>query len=217
MAKVIRRTFNTSNTTKWKTFLDDFECPLLSITATASLLTILVDNTVQLNLPTNGDAWFNPVTISYDGSTTGEVVRLWFGRTGVSVTVATTATLFYIQFQDGDSRRLCFVYEICDGLKYYGYRGSVSSMNQPFYDLASFSLTKLSTLQTYTHKTMLNYNTDANQLDYIEYSGLIDTNNVLEAPDTNFISCTSVSADMVYTLDGNNYYAVGTNNLILME
>ena len=217
MAKVVKKSFGSSNTTMWKTFFDSFECPLLTVTISGNTLQLLLDNTVQLNMPASASNWFQPVTITYNGSTTSEVVRLWFGNAGVRVTVITSDTLFYVQFQDGDSRRLCFVYELCDGIKYYGYRGSVSSSGQSFYDISSFGLTNLATDATYTHKPMMGFNSNVGKISYIDKCGLMDSDYQLLQYDTNFIDCTTVIGDKIYTFDGNNYYSVGTNTLVLID
>ena len=217
MALVKRTQMMTPTASAWKTYLDSLNCSLITVTAASGLLTILVDNLVQINMTIPSAVWFNPITITYNGSTTSEISRLWVGNNvGYNLTTVCSENVFYMQIRDADGRRFGFIYEICGNTKYYGYKGSGNSTGIAWYDISAITLNNTTDGTTCNHGTTLGYSANLGMIDYATNDPLFLSGTKVNT-DTNMIACTTVTGDKVYTMSGKNYYAIGAHTLIEMD
>lgn len=133
----------------------------------------------------------------------------------MSLEVYYSDTLFYVQGADPQSRRWYAVYEkIGNKVLYAGY--CTSSTGTSRIELNSITLTDPDTSNTYVHGTVFNYPCDAGYIDYADTTALFN-NGYKKMNDTNFKPCSTVTRGNTVTIAGNNYYAVSTHDLLLLD
>lgn len=122
-------------------------------------------------------------------------------------------TLFYLLFFNSgyDNRRACVFLEKIDGYWFYGGSGTSGS---GFIPINNFSLSSTLDNNTYSHRAVLDYTAPSNSVDYTSDSLFVSDTIYISDPNT--IACTAVSAGNVITLNGENYFALSANNLILL-
>lgn len=217
MANFVKRVFNNTDINGLKSFFDGLNNPLLSTAIEGTVLKITVDNNVTINMTVLNAQWLNPITITYNGSTTSEIARQWFANNGCEMTICSSDTLFYIQSRDNDGRRFGFVYEKIGSDAYFAYKGSQNSTGVGFYDITSFSFTKIGDANTtYSHGAILNYTTTLGFIDFMP-EDMVFASGVKIANDPNFKACTTITANTVITVQGKNYYTVGGHSLVEMS
>ena len=158
-----------------------------------------------------GDA----IQTNRNGSQVYQTTFTWSSAIG---TICYNENLFWLQLGDGNSKRVCVVYQkfsnglVISGL--LGTHGSAGSMD--FQPINNFSLIDMETSQTYTHKNMLNYDVPLGEIDYgtdVLFNGSVITN----ISDPNFLTCSTVTQDQVITFNGANYYSVGPHTVVPID
>ena len=131
----------------------------------------------------------------------------------ITVTVAVSDSLFYVRVKDSINYNVYLIYEKTDNFTIYSYTSNATAR---ITDIRSFTFTDKNTQLTYKHGAILNYNA---QSGYINYAAdvLLLSGSIRSFVDTNFITCTNINADSVITFGSQNYYAVGTNTLVMMD
>lgn len=200
MATVKRSSLAQSGTT-WGTWFNNLNCSIIS----ASGNVINIDNVFTL---TKDDY---KVTVKLNGSNLFEMNC----NNPCIVTVCCSDTLVYIQISDPQNRRSFLVYEKLPTESIYGYYNSGNTTGIPFKSIVDISFTGLTSGMTYTHKQILNYSVEMGYIDYVD--DYIFQNNIKNDKDSNFISCSSVTADNVITFLSQNYYSVGANTLVKID
>ena len=136
-----------------------------------------------------------------------------------TITVGYSDTLFYLQLNDSYSsgRRFGFIYEIVNNSVLYAYKGTgmTSTTVATFYSISDFTFTDTGSLLNYTHGKRINGSVTVGYLMFAE--DVLFNEGVRAMADSNFITCSTITADNVITFNSQNYYAVGPNTLLLME
>jgi hypothetical protein len=136
-----------------------------------------------------------------------------------TITVGHSDTIFYLQLNDSYSsgRRFGFIYEIINNSLLYAYKGTgmTSTTVAAFYPISDFTFTDIESLLNYTHGKRINGSVTVGYLMFAE--DVLFNEGVRAMADSNFISCSTITADNVVTFNSQNYYAVGPNTLLLME
>lgn len=199
MAIVKRSSLSTSGST-WGAWFNSLGCSIFSVSGS----TITIDETYTI---TKAD---NSVTCSKNGS---QVFQMLCNNPCV-VTVCCSGTLAYIQCSDPQNRRFLFVYEKLTDKTLFGYYNSGNTTGVSFKSITDISYTDNDGL-TFTHGAILNYGTELGNIDYT--NDYVFNSGMLSQRDTNFISCTTVTADKEVTFNGTNYYAVGPHTLVPID
>ena len=222
MATVLRHTISTYLPATWVSWFNNLNCSLIEASSTSNGFTINVDDNLTINATCYDSGWLNPLTITYQESTTGEIARLK-SSSGIVVTVCYSDTLFYVQMSDATYRRFMFCYEKLTGGDYFYYRGGGNNESQGYYGMTNWGGIKVGEAISATsniHRPLLNYTSDLGYVDIIDHDVICVGNNTpytkVES-DTNFVHSSTISPDYVYAITGANYYAIGTNLLVLME
>lgn len=200
MATVKRSSLPMSGSS-WGTWFNNLNCPLISASGNVinidDVFTLTKDNyIVTLNKGSTqifSSSWNNPAT----------------------VTVCCSDTLVYIQGYDPQSRRFVFIYEKLDDIIIYAYFGGGNTTGVAFKPISSVTFTDINTGLEYTHDARLNYSVELGNIDYAP--DVLFLSGVKNVEDPNFVTCSTVTADKVVTFQGQNYYAVGSNTLVLMD
>ena len=218
MANIFKRTITTTDLTFLKSVFDGLGTTMVTNTEiSGDYLYVTIDNTIIINFHRSSATLFNPITLTYNGTTTSEIVRTYVNGNGLRITICYSNTLFYIQLQDANSRRGIIYYEKLVGNSFYGYRGSQNSQNIDFYDIAGLSnITEIETSNIYTYSRVINLAAPVDSIFYLNSDVLfIGTQKGYENP--NFRACSTVVCDQVITFEGKNYYSLGTNTLIPID
>ena len=201
----------------WEKYFNSLHCNLITVNRDGLKLTININNLAEIKFSfrSYGDTeYFVDMAYTLNGSAvTGPGVLAYT----TTVIVAYTSTLFYIQVSDYSNRRFCCLYERINGEDYIGFRGA-TGVNQVYYPINSFNLLNVSTSNSYVHGARLNYAKSG--LNYIDYTGEVLFSlgtPVMCADDPNFIACSTISADLVITFNGNTYYSLSTNTLVAID
>ena len=144
-----------------------------------------------------------------------QTVFTWSSAIG---TICYNENLFWLQLGDGDSKRVCVVYEkFSNGLTISDVRGTHgSSGTMDFQPINNFSLIDAETSQVYTHNNILNYSVPLGCIDYgpdVLFTGSVITNII----DSSFVTCSAITQNQVITFNGANYYSVGPHTLVPID
>lgn len=213
MANYKRQNLSDANAATLESFFSSLNCPLISTEISGGIFKITVDEIVVINMTLLNSAWLNPITITYNGSTTAEIGRSWF-QNGCQFTCICSDTLFYLQLRDSSGRRFGFIYEKIGTESYFGYKGSGNSQSIAFYNLSDFDLIKVGESNAnYKHSTILNYSVNLGSIDMLNNDILL-LSGVRAAEDPNFKTTTSLTSDSMITINGLNYYVISSHTII---
>ena len=194
-----------------KIFFDGLDASLLNVSISGTDLVIDVDDEKTITFDfTNNQIAVDSVGVTYIDTTAGPY----------SITVGVSANLFYIQLNDSYStgRRFIFVYEKIGGHKLFAHNGTGATSETAvagFYSIASLTFTDIDTLLNYSHGVRISGTASEGYLLYS--SDALFNAGVKDMEDPNFITCSTVVANVVISFDGSNYYSVGPNTLLLMD
>ena len=215
MAKVRKYTYGSNSWTPdaslGKAFFDSFNCPLIETTLVDSeTFTVNIDNTVLLSF--NGSSAVRNITATIDGVTTeigsGQTYQTYGSKTFI---VTCSSSFIYIDFLlTYTGKRLNVLYEKIGNLKYFGYLNDNGNIQ-------SFDIKNLGDGLNYKHGKRLNYTCELDVLDYTSDCIFLSDGQKTDVEDTNFVSCTDITAKKVITFNGENYYALGTNILAHLD
>lgn len=194
-----------------KIFFDGLNASLINVSISGADLVIDVDGEKTITFDfTNNQITVDSVGVTYIDTTDGPY----------SITVGASTNLFYIQLNDSynTGRRFIFVYEKIRGHKLFAYNGTgtiSTTAVADFYSIASLTFTDIDTLLNYSHGVRISGTISAGYLLYS--SDVLFNAGVKDMEDPNFITCSTVVANVVISFDGSNYYSVGANTLLLMD
>lgn len=195
----------------WKLFFERLNCPTITITEDGDYLYILIGGIATLTLYFDGGDYLRS-SVTYLGTTTS----LASCRGVCLATVCFTDNLFYFQLDGYDHRRYLLLYEKIGDDKLFGFY-SPSGLSNPFISIRAVELKNYDTLQICSHGIVLPYAaTDPNSIIYADGDILV-YNSVRNFTNTEFTSCSTIVHDQVLTFNGRSYYAVGANNLIMID
>lgn len=218
MATIYKTSLNTFEGAM--TFLENLNYPLItSSTRTGDNVDIVIDNTVTINIGkfTSGSNILLTFAITYNGSSTGELGRVYVQRSGyyATVTICSTNSLFYLQIQDNTSGTtgldFTFLYQLVDNNFYYGYKTGTTA----FHALETISLTSGDN-NTYSYAALIPYSAPVGQI-YFRNGSLLLLSSMKAVETDEFISCSTVTLNSVITFNNKNYFSIGTNTLILID
>lgn len=140
----------------------------------------------------------------------GSSVNPWRVNDSQSIIVIYDDNFLCFQLTDG-SRRGFFLYEkISDDLFIYGYTGTAWNTSHAFYNIEEVTFYDFNGT-SYSHPKILNYPCQPGYIDYVET--YIFTGGHKDALDPNLMSCSTVLSNNSVSIDGINYFAIGTNTL----
>ena len=208
MANAIKRA--NLNYDDMATFLSSVGCPLVTKIDDTH---ISIDNHVTLTYTYQQDY------ISINGGADTTCGRLQDPRT--ETTVVWNNNLFYYQtyylWDNNTTQRSVVFYEQTGDTAWCGYQYTDWSARHTFYSLTDIPIYNIDdTTLTGYHRSAVNYGITPGYIDYTPYSLIVNGNN-LQSVDSNFISCSTVTPEQVVTFDHKNYFAIGTNSLILLD
>lgn len=219
MATIYKTSLNTFEGAM--TFLENLNYPLItSSTRTGDNVDIVIDNRVTINIGrfnSGGGNILLTFAITYNGSSTGELGRIYVRRPGyyATVTICSTNSLFYIQINDktnnATGQDFTFLYQLVDNNFYYGYKTGTTA----FYALETVSLIGGDN-NTYSYAALIPYSAPAGQI-YFRNGSLLLLSSMKAVETNEFISCSAVTLDSVITFNNKNYFSIGTNTLLPMD
>lgn len=220
MATIYKTSFNTFEGAM--TFFENLNYPLVtSSTRTGDNVDILVDNTVTINIgkfSSGGGNLLLTFAITYNGSSTGELTRVYVQRSGyyATLTLCSTNNLFYFQIQDntgssGAGQDFTFIYQLINSNFYYGYKTGSTA----FHALETISLNAVDN-NVYKYSSLIPYSAPAGQI-YFRDSSLLLLSSIKAVETNEFISCSTVTLNSVITFNNKNYFSIGTNTLLPMD
>ena len=142
--------------------------------------------------------------------------RLIMGVAGSNafITVAIGDNLVFCDVKDHYTRRCMFYCTHIGDNSYYTYDGSGSNQGAGFYNLTNRTLTRLSDNIGFNYKNMLNYIKPTGSIDICNTAYLFQGGQRTDTVDTDLAYSSTITVDTVYTVDGTNYYSLGTNLLL---
>lgn len=217
MAILIKRTITTTDLNYLKSLFDSIDTPLISsVTVSGNYLYLTLDNTFTINFCRYNANWFDPITITYDGTTTSRVTEADVRGNGLRLTILYNNNIFYLQTQDVNNRRGLFYYEKFNGQDFYGYKGSGTSQGIAFYDISGLDLHDVATENIYTYGDVI---TQADALGHILYLdvSILFIGSIKAFVNSEFISCSTITADQILTFENKNYYSLGTHIIVPID
>ena len=201
-----------------KSFFDNLGCSLITTSSSGESLTILVDNTASLRFNRSTSSTSYSLYAFDDNHNTMSYCSFNIWTRPFTFLACYSDTFFYFQYNDAYNRRLIFVYEIVDNKRYFGATGTTdSTQGAGWYPITSVSLKQAENQEIYVHTKLLNYIAPSNLIDY-SVDFLYEKNNASSnIPDTNTVTCTTVTQDNVITFGAHNYYSLGPNTLIQLN
>lgn len=178
-------------------------CGIDYITVSGS--TVIIDNHISLSFG------INAVYMSVDGGSSVRISRVAESCTAI---ITYTENLFSLNVVDNSGRAYAVIYEKIGDSIFYGWNGNTDNWSayHGFYRLEEITLTNLETSETYTHSPRLNYSCELGVIDYTECC--LFKAGYRDVSEPNFISCSAITANQIITFEGNNYYSIGSNNLV---
>lgn len=222
MAKVVRTTVNTS--TGLKQLLDSLNCPLITTSVSGATFYCFFDATPGDEL--GFEIYFANLSGSWHYIHGQRLRTGTFSNNPLDeVTVCYSDSLFYLQIQrytsastPSTNSRGAWIYDIVDGGTLFGWRGEgTGSGDAAYYDLASFNLIDIAhSDNTCNFSPTINIQANLNKLFYTD-SVAVSASGLKLYEDTKFNSCSTVVKNAVYTFNGKNYFALGTNILVPID
>lgn len=211
-----------------KDFFDAFNSSKISTEAvevtTGSQLTITIDSKICLLIDTSSENNVNLGTYFYVYKAGEEIPSsatafIDHSYTTYNITAAINDSVVFLNFNsNADSTvngHFALVYEIIGTNSYYGS----SHITRPAYtpislqQITMYDCADVGASTAYQHTALLSYNCNLGIIDYTNGANFVSgSSNIL---DTNFLGCTSVELGEIITFNGQNYYSVGDNTLIL--
>ena len=206
--------------TNWKTWLDTFSAPFVVTEVTGNnnnaTFTATFDDKFRLEFNYyNADLWsLTSYFRSYKVGDTPPNFSPSMGRDYAAILVLTSTSIF-LTVDTWNARHYAIAYEILGAQSFYG---------SLFYDrdgsggiprqIQEIPLTKYGEASpVYAHTSALNYAVVPGYIDFSNTDLLSDGTNSVN--DTNYIGCSTVNSNYIYTFNGNNFYALGPHTLVL--
>ena len=119
-------------------------------------------------------------------------------------------TLAFLQAYGGyDGKRAAFIWEKIGSQEVCGYEAD----NQTNYiPINSINLTDVDNSTVYTHGALLNYAAQSGSIDYCDNDALF-LSGVKSVNDPNFKACSTMTANTVITVQGQNCFVIGAHSL----
>lgn len=213
MAKVVKKAV-TNSRSYWETMLGELNCSLVSTSVSGQYLAITLNNDAVINLGFDGGPYGRPMNIYYNGATTTFDNPQYPYLSGGTATFCYSDTLFYMKITNSvtvsSNKGMTVLYEIINNEPCFGFVWNNNSV-----DISAITLTNHNGLG-YSHGTLLNYDTQPNVIDFMQNDAVFNSGTYVQA-DPNFSACTSVTLDRVITLNGSNYYTVGTHTMVPID
>lgn len=218
MAKINTITTGTStnNMNQWKSFFEGFNSSLINVSTSGTTLTININNGAVVLTIVNFNTNFLNLTVTMN-ETTSDTAVIWSnnGAKLITITCMMNENIVYIQWSDGDGRKILFLYERVNLLELAGYKWVNNTYPANFRDITELNLQVVSGIDVYKHGNRLNYQTPLGTIDYTDEC--LFSSDIKSIEDNNFIACTAISAGNLITMQEQNYFAVGAHTLILLD
>lgn len=217
MANLLKQTITTTDLNYLKSIFDSLATPIITSTSVSGdYLYLTLDNTLTINFHRASTSLFNPITVTYDGTTTAEIARAYVTINGLRITFVYNNNIFYMQLQDGGGRRGLFFYQKLESQKFYGYKGSKNTQSVAFYDISGLEIHSVATENIYTYGNAITQAADIGHILYLNISVLfIGSSKAFVNSD--FISCSTITADQILTFENKNYYSLGTHIVVPID
>lgn len=218
MAKVKVKYFNPYNWAGIKTYIDSMNCPLVVNTEVVGDSLVITLEDMGTFTIYRSDGWFY-LKYNFINDIT-RVAECWAAGSSVyPLLLCTSDNLFYFHLKGQWSwdipNSYVFIYDKLSDNSHLV--GSTTWRNAAYFlPVESLSLTELETVSTYAVGKPLNYAKAANHIDYCS-PAILMSGDVKAYNDPNFTSCSTVTVNNVYTFNGQNYFAIGTNTLIPID
>lgn len=210
MAVAKKRNFSSSSMESPNSLYTFFTEMGVPATVSGSWITISFSENLQVQIDCRKagyGAFFTYVTVK---GTQNYVIAPSQGST---VTCIYGEKIFYLLIEGVyDSRKACVFIEQIGNEWFYGSNGSNAS---GFVPINNLSLYRIDDTAAYNHRTILNYSAPLNTINFT--NDFIFNSSIKYAADNNTLSCTSTSAGNVITFNGNNYFALSANTLVLLD
>ena len=200
---IVKREWLPADGTAWVSWFNSLGCSLISGSGT----TISIDGLFTIDKV----AGTNELTIQYDQ----RYLVYQEVTSPCKVTVCCSDTLFYFFCQGPDAApsRTIFIYEKLPQDSFYGY-SSLDGSSQ-FIAINDVYLTSMTVGGSYAHKARLYFTSQLGEICFT--SDALFKDNVRDISDPNFISCSTVGADQIYSFNLGDFYAVGCNTLVRID
>lgn len=196
------------NTTKLKSFFDSLNCELItSVTISGNYVLIEIDEIVTLKWNATAS---ESIKIIYDGteSTVYGCDSVYPPR-GETLIAIWSNNFIIIKSKNNydDGNRMTFIYEQVNESEYFGMTNT--------FNFNSVTIKNTDDNFSYSHKARLNYEAEIGKIDFT--TDAIMQNGIKVLEDENFIACSIITSDQVITINGVNYYSIGTNTLAQLD
>ena len=210
MAYVKKRFFDNNSMSNPSNLLDFLLLSGVPATLNDSTVVIMIADSFQISIAVGkAGYWRYTMSLTVNGVTT----ETGYVYNYCTATCVYDNNLFYLLFAGAyDNRATCVFLEKISSDWYYGYMG-LGGIGE-FYPITSLTLTRLGGVSGYQHSAVLNFSTPIGTISYT--TDFLFLNSVAEVQDANTISCTTITGGSVITIEGNNYFALSNNTLVLM-
>ena len=214
MARVKKRSYNNDTMSTINSLYDQLQSIGVPVTVSGSVATITPQENLVITInSTKIGYWTFQINITVNGSS---VVTNRNIAQFCTVYAVYSENIFHLYFTDSrDGYRCGIFYEKIQDVGYYGV---MTTNGSGYYSVTDYSLTKLSNpvVGGYTHSNMINYSTQTNTVHYLDYAGLF-IGGIFDSQDPNLRACVGATTNTCITLDGQNYYVIGTNLLVPLD
>lgn len=192
-------------------FFNSIDSSILSVDFSSNVLTLTIDGkaTIALNLS-------DPMYISISGTYFGTSYSFPSGASprryeGLAFYVVASENMFMMKLVSlagwSGNTGCAFVYVKSSDDDYFG-----SIQNNNNVDVSNISMAN-GNGGSYSIKNILSYSMDNGYIDYIKKGYLFSGNTKLDDID-GILSCSTIPNNSTITIDGENYYAMGSNLLV---
>lgn len=217
MAKVVKRAFYYKNLTLLKSFIDSFDSPLVTTSLvptthyTGEDLILNFEDKCTVTYYINGE-WLD---VDYDYGQGVDTYHIYKVDSSLPCTICSSDNMFHLQLFYDNSIYVMIYSKVSAATTIFGSSGHYAYWGAYYMD-TPITVYEVETGIPFNYGKPLNYSTSVSSIQYLNHTTLLN-GGVKVLSDNNFIACTNVTPSRVITINGQNYYSVGTNTLIPMD
>lgn len=192
--------------------LNGLDCPILECSFSNNTITLNLEDKATISFSGDGD-YFRPINITYNG-VTNSISGGNLPKTPCDIIIAYSDSFFYFKIASlagwSNQKGCAFFYESINDESYFGYIEGTANAS-----ITDIQL-KDSNNVIYSRPLMMNYTKEIGMIDFIDHDLLVGAG-ITIIDDKGFIACSTITNNSVLTINGKNYYAMGTNTLVEVE
>lgn len=210
--KVINYGTYQANSSKYATFFNSFNCPLMTVTTASSNKCIVsfpdtFKVTFDLEPASAQSSSYQSILTEYNGSSTKYSGECVISR-GLNILCACSDNFVYIDHWDGWGNHFEILYSKTAGCRFYSWLDNSNV-------ITSMTLHEIESGLNYTLGSRLNFSNDSGIISITDAA--LFRSGIRSINDSNFLCCTPVTKGVKVLVGDDVYYSLNTNILVPYE